>query len=337
MKELLKKLARDQALSEAQTFELFELLISPDQPGAATEGMIGAYLFATAVRLPTADELTGAARALRKHMVAFPERRSLRLLDTCGTGGSGRDTFNTSTVSALVAAAAGQPVAKHGNRAVTSRCGSADLLTALGIPIELTPEAAAAMLKRSGFAFLSAPAYHPATKRVAAVRKELGFRTIFNIIGPLCNPAEPVYQLVGVSDERLLPIVCETLLRLGTERALVVHALDGLDEISLCGATAIYELKSGAIRNYVVEPESFGFTRQPPSAFEGGTALASANRATALLGGEASPYSDIVLLNAGAALYVSGHAETIGDGIAIAEKTIASGAALRLIEALTQR
>lgn len=315
-------------MSAEETEAVFERFLTAE---GATDAQIAAYLALTASRLPTSAELVGAARCLRRHMLKV-DLGNERLLDTCGTGGSGYDSFNTSTIAALVAAAAGQPVAKHGNRGATSRCGSADLLNAAGVAIDISPQAMTDCVKKTGFGFFFAPNHHPATKRVVGIRRELGFRTIFNFLGPLSNPAGVQLQLLGVSNPRMVPVIAEALRDLGTERAMVVCGEDGLDEITLTGTTVAAEVAGGKIRQIVIDPQKLGFERAPIDQILGGEPAECLKLALDVLNGRPSPRRSLVEINAGAALAVSGKASSIEDGIRIARMVLQSGAALKVLD-----
>ena len=258
------------------------------------------------------------------------------LVDTCGTGGDGRGTFNVSTVSAFVAAGAGCRVAKHGNRRVSSRCGSADLLEALGVRIDLPPSEAARQLQTVGVTFLFAPQYHPALKNLEPIRRQLGFRTIFNLAGPLANPAGVKRQVIGVFDRSFLRPLANVLLRLGAEHVLVVHGDDGSDEITTLGVTYACELRSGAIREFDITPEELGIDRSDERLLAGGSAADNAAIARRILNGERSPARDIVVLNAGAAIHVSGLAGSLAEGVKRAAESIDGGAARSKLEQLQQ-
>ena len=324
----LTKLIAGHSLTAEETEEVFELFLRPD---GASDAQIAAYLTLTAQRLPTSAELVGGARCLRKHMIKV-DGGSKRLLDTCGTGGSGYDSFNTSTLSALVVAAAGQGVAKHGNRGATSRCGSADLLMAAGVAIDIPPVEMAKILRKTGFGFFFAPAHHPATKRVGGIRRELGFRTIFNFLGPLANPAGVQYQLLGVSNRLMVEVMAEALRDLGTERAMVVCGEDGLDEITLTGQTIVAEVEKGVIKQYLITPEQFGFNCVPIDEILGGEPDQAVKLALDVLAGKPSARLSLVELNAGAALAVAGKASSIEDGIAIARQVLQSGAGVKVLD-----
>jgi anthranilate phosphoribosyltransferase len=334
MKEIFSRLLQKQALSEAQAFELFQQMME----GAArslSDAQVGAYLFSTSERQIEGPELAGAARSLREHMIKVPLKESLsgkELLDTCGTGGSGLKTFNTSTAVAFVCAAAGQVVAKHGNRAITSASGSADVLEALGVVINLPPAGIIQLASETGFCFMLAPEHHPATKRAARIRRELGFRTIFNFLGPLVNPALAGYQLMGVSSRSMLPPIIEALRQLGVKRAMVVCGEDGLDEFTVNGVSEVRELKNGEVRAYHLLPEDVGIKRSSLNDLLIDSARDSAEKLRRVLQGFEGAGREIVSYNAGAALYVSGHAQTIKEGVVIAKDTLDSGAALSVLE-----
>jgi anthranilate phosphoribosyltransferase len=297
--------------------------------GNTTDAEIAALLTAMARRGETVDELTGFAETMRELAIPVPlteEERAL-LIDTCGTGGDGRGTFNISTGAALVAAAAGAKVAKHGNRGVTSKCGSADVLEALGIAVALPPELAVESLRTAGFMFLYAPALHPAMKRVLPVRRTLGFRTIFNIAGPLTNPAGAPAQIMGVFAPDRISLVAETMTRLGIRHAFVVHGSDGLDELTVTGASRVAEVHGSGVRMLEIIPEDAGLSRAPLSEL---AAAESATENAAILehifAGERGPKRDIVLLNAAAALVTSRIAANLREGVARATEALDSGA-----------
>jgi anthranilate phosphoribosyltransferase len=281
----------------------------------------------------TAEEITGAAMAMRERVTPL-KVDGAQLIDTCGTGGDGRGTFNISTIAALVAAGGGALVAKHGNRAVSSSCGSADLLMELGVAIDLDAPRMSEVLRRTGISFLFAPKLHPAMGAVVGVRRELGVRTIFNILGPLTNPAFARRQVLGVYADSLVDVVARVLVALGAQHALVVHSRDGLDEISISAPTRICEVAYGQVRTFDVMPEDLGIQRQPLEAVRGGDAQMNAAIARAVLGGASGPRADIVAANAGAALYVAGAAPTIRDGVALARQAIVSGKAMQKLEQL---
>ncbi len=327
--QVIKRIVDGHSLSRDEMYEVFGYVMD----GHATDVQKSALLIALRMKGETADEITGAAMAMRERVTPLDVDRE-GLIDTCGTGGDGRGTFNISTLSALVAAGAGALVAKHGNRAVSSACGSADLLIELGVHIDLDAARMSEVLRRTGISFLFAPKLHPAMSAVAAVRRELGVRTIFNVLGPLTNPAFARRQVLGVFAERLVDIVARVLLALGAENALVVHSHDGLDEISVSAPTHVCEVKDGALRSYDIEPEEIGVARHPIESMGGGDANENARIAHAVLNGEAGPRHDVVVANAGAALYVGGLAPTIRDGVALAKESLASGRAAAKLEQL---
>jgi anthranilate phosphoribosyltransferase len=302
--------------------------------GDATDIQVAALVTAIATRGPTVDELSGFVQAMRAMSKPVPlsEQERDQLVDTCGTGSDGQGTFNISTAAALVAAAAGVKVAKHGNRGVTSKCGSADVLEALGIPVELSPESAAECLRQTGFMFLYAPALHPAMKRLQPVRRALGFRTIFNLAGPLANPAGAKAQVVGVFAG--VDLVAESLARLGARHAFVVHGRDGLDELTLNGVSEVAEVREHTVRNFTLEPADAGLQQAPLSALEGCDAGGNASLIEKILQGEPGPRRDVVLLNAAAALVIAGHAVDFAGGVRRAADAIDSGAGLALLAQL---
>lgn len=322
----MSDLSFSEPLSEDQTKALIDSFLDNN----ASDNIIRSYLEATSNRVIDYRELIGAVKSLRQHMLKLDlslELQAKGILDTCGTGGSGLHTFNTSTAAAFVCAASSQPVAKHGNRAASSLCGSADVIEALGINLDLSIEQLARCLKQTNFCFMFAPKHHASTKRVAVIRRELGKRTIFNFLGPLCNPAQASFQVLGVSDYRMLEIVAKALPALGVKKALVVRGHDGLDEISLCAQTDVFEVKGSEIIKYVIAPEDFGFKRADLEEIKGQNAKDSAKILRAVLKGVHSSYSDLVALNAGAGLYVSKHAESLAQGIQLAKEILQKGKA----------
>jgi anthranilate phosphoribosyltransferase len=299
--------------------------------GEATPAQIASFLTALRMKGEAVAEIIGAAEAMRAHAVRLPDAPR-GTLDTCGTGGDARGTFNISTAAALVAAAAGVPVAKHGNRSVTSRCGSADVLEALGVPLDPPIERIARSLVEARFAFLFAPYFHSAMRHAAPVRREIGIRTIFNIVGPLTNPAGASYQLVGVFRRDLAALLARALGELGAERAWVVHGTDGLDEITLAGPTHVAAWETDTLRTFAIDPEAMGLRRAPAEALTGGTAQENAALVLRILRGADGPARDVVLLNAGAALVVAGRAEDLADGMRLAAHAVDSGAALATLD-----
>ena len=301
--------------------------------GAATPAQIGGFLVGLRMKGETVAEITAAARVMRSLAAQVPASRE-HLVDTCGTGGDGAGAFNISTAAAFVAAAAGARVAKHGNRSVSSKSGSADVLEAAGVNLELTPEQVGRCIHEVGVGFLFAPKHHAAMKHAIGPRREMGVRTLFNVLGPLTNPAGAPNQVLGVYDAKLVRPLAEVLQRLGSRHVLVVHADDGLDEISVQAQTSVSELKDGAIRDYRLAPEDFGFARSALNGLRVNDANESLGRVRAVLANEAGPARDIVALNAGAALYASGVAANLKDGVERALAAIASGAARAKLDAL---
>ncbi|MFC5467760.1 anthranilate phosphoribosyltransferase [Cohnella suwonensis] len=299
--------------------------------GEATPAQIGGTIIALRMKGETVDEITGFAEAMR----SFSSRVATEnedLLDTCGTGGSGIHKFNISTASAIIAAAAGARVAKHGNRAMSGKAGSADVLEALGVNINLTAEQAAVCLERTNICFMFAQLYHPALKHAAVPRRELGVRTIFNMLGPLANPANADRQLIGLYDRTKTATVAEVLGRLGLKRAMVVGSHDGLDEISLSAPTQVSELRNGEVTTYDISPEQLGLIRVSLGDVQGGNAVENAQIIRRVLGGERSAYRDVVLANAGACIYVAGRAESLEDGVKVAAATIDAGLAAEKLQ-----
>jgi anthranilate phosphoribosyltransferase len=295
-----------------------------------------AILIGLRVKVETVSEIAAAATVMREMAATVPVSDRRHLVDTCGTGGDGAHTFNISTAAAFVAAAAGARVAKHGNRGVSSRSGSADVLEALGVHIDLTPEQVGRCIDDIGIGFMFAPRHHGAMRHVAPIRKTLGVRTIFNILGPLTNPAGAPSQLMGVFHPDLVGIQARVLQQLGSRHALVVHGRDGLDEISLCAPTQIAELREGWIREYEFDPTRHGLTYCEPAALRADGATASAERIRAVLANETSPARDIVALNAGAALYAADVAPTLDDGVALAREVLANGRAAERLAQLAR-
>jgi anthranilate phosphoribosyltransferase len=324
--------------------------------GKCTDAQIAALLIALRMKGETVEEIVGFAEAIRAAAAPLPIARNGEaiavtgtgrealaeecendsLVDTSGTGGDASGTFNISTATALVTAGAGVRVAKHGNRSISSKCGSADVVEALGINIQLSPERAAQCLREVGICFLYAPNLHPAMKQVQGVRRELRMRTMFNLLGPLTNPARANGQVVGVYSLELVEKLAEALSMLGLRRALVVHGLDGLDEITITGVTRIAEAREGSVRSYEVEPEEFGMKRAALEELSGGDAVENARIIRAVLGGEKSARTDVVLLNSAAALVAAGKADHIGAAVPLAAKSIDSGAAAGKLEALVR-
>lgn len=318
----IKKIVEKQSLTENEG----RAVINEIMKGEATSAQIGAFLVGMRVKGETSEEILGAVKALRDNMTQVDVQYD-NLIDTCGTGGDGGKTFNISTAVAIVAASGGVKVAKHGNRAVSSQSGSADVLKELGIPVDLDSMESKKIIEDIGMAFLFAPNYHSAMKNVAKERKELATRTLFNLIGPLVNPAPIKGQLLGIYDGNLIETVGEVLLNLGLERAMVVHGDDGLDEITTTTTTKICEIKDGEIKTYKISPEDFGIKIANPEDIQGGSPKENAEIILGILKGTKGAARDIVVLNSGAALYVGKKAESLEEGIKKAEKLLDSGVA----------
>lgn len=331
VKGILNKLTNFENLSEEEVKNLFNLIME----GKLTDTQIGAILTALKMKGETIEEITAAANVMRQKAVKVPVKDKSKLVDTCGTGGDKVNTFNVSTISAFVVAGAEAKVAKHGNRSVSSKCGSADIMQALGVNIEMPPEIASKALEEVGIAFLFAPIYHPSMKNVIKQRRELGIRTIFNILGPLSNPAEAKYQLMGVFSEKLVESLAKVLSNLGIERGFVVHGLEGLDEVSITTKTFVAEINNGEILTYYVEPEDFGLRKANLSDIEGGDLECNLDIALKILKGEdIGVKADFVALNSGFALKASGIVDTIKEGVELAKETIYSGKAYEVLEKL---
>ena len=331
IREALKTLLAGDDLTPEAARETMSTIMS----GQATPSQIAGFLIALKQKGETAPELVGFVRALRENAVKV-ELDGRAAVDGCGTGGDGAGTFNLSTAASLVAAGAGVPVAKHGNRSVSSLCGSADLLEALGGSIERGPEAVREDIEKIGFGFMFAPRFHPAVKHAAAPRRELGVRTVFNILGPLCNPAAVRRQALGVYDPSLMPLMAEVLELLEAEHAMVMHSEDGLDEFSISAPTRFIEIKRGSRHFGVVEPEQVGLRRHRADAVLGGDASHNAALLKKVFAGESSAFRDATILNAGALVYVGGRAESIAEGVRSAEKAVDSGTASDVLERWVQ-
>jgi anthranilate phosphoribosyltransferase len=316
---------------QSLSMEAARLAMGSVMDGEATPAQLAALLVALRMRGETIEELAGFAAAMRERVVKVDAPEGT--IDTCGTGGDRSGTFNISTASALVVAAAGVPVAKHGNRAITSQSGSADVLEALGVRTDHDASSASAALREHGFAFLFAPGFHPAMRHAGPTRKEIGVRTAFNLLGPLTNPAGATRQVVGVGDPSAAPRLAEVLRLLGADRALVVHG-DGVDELPLDGSGVLYDVSAGGVERRKIDARDYGFARTATSALAGRDPSANAALLEAVLRGESSVRRDVVLLNAGAALMAAGRTETISDGIELAALTIDSGLAAQLLDAL---
>jgi len=330
--ELLKKLTSNRSLSREEMSALMETMLAGEQ----AEALSAAMLVALRMRGETVDEIVGAAQALRSAARTVPVRDPHTLVDTCGTGGDGHQTFNVSTASAIVAAAAGARVAKHGGRSVSGSSGSADVLESLGVRIDLGAEEAAACLDEVGLTFLFAPNYHATMKRVAPLRKLLGIRTLFNMIGPLSNPAMAGNQLVGVFEPRLVATFACALAELGVRRALVVHGVDGMDEVTISGPTMVAEVRDGSIAEYVLNPTDFGIPCRGIDRIRASGVEQARSLMLAALEGRDAPATAIVELNAGATLYLAGVADTVAEGVEAARVAIADGRARDKLEALAR-
>ncbi len=326
IREAIALLVDGRSLTEEQAAAVMDEIMS----GEATPAQFGAFVTALRVKGETVEEIAGMARVMRDK--ALRVKVDGPLLDTCGTGGDASGTFNVSTAAAFVAAGAGARVAKHGNRAMTSRCGSADVLEALGARIDLSPEQVADCLEKTGVGFMFAPGFHPAMKFAAGPRREIGVRTVFNILGPLTNPAGATCQVLGVADPSMAEKMAFVLGRLGSRRALVVHGRDGLDEMSISGPTMVCELAAGGVRHYEVTPQEVGLTPSEARSVAGGTPEENAAAMREVLAGRPGPLRDIVLLNAAAGLVAFESASTLGAGVSQAAEAIDGGAAGERLE-----
>jgi len=331
IREAIEKLVNRVNLSEAETIDVMNQIMT----GEATPLQVASFLTALRVKGETVEEIIGAARVMREkaHRVNVGSKT---VLDTCGTGGDQKGTFNISTASAFVVAGAGVNVAKHGNRSVSSQSGSADVLGALGVKIDAPKERVEACIDKVGIGFLFAPLLHEAMKYAVQPRRDIGIRTVFNLLGPLTNPAMASHQLLGLYSGELVGVVAHVLKNLGSVRAMAVHGLEGLDEISLCGPTKVAELRDGQVKEYTIEPEPLGLKKCRLEDLRGGNAEASAAIVRGVLRGDKGPARDVVLLNSGAALYVSGTAATIAEGLRFAAESIDSGKARQKLEQLIQ-
>ena len=327
IREAISAVVAGRDLTEAEAAAVMEELMSE----TATPSQAAALLVALRLKGETVDEITGMVRVMREK--ALKVEVSGDVLDVVSTGGGSFDPFNISTAAALVSAGAGVRVAKHGNRGFTSAAGAADVLEALGAKLELTPEQSKACLEQTGFAFLFAPALHPAMRFVGPTRREIGIRTIFNSLGPLTNPAGAQHQLLGVGDAEVAAKVAAVLSRLGVGRALVVHSEDGLDEVSLGAPTTVHELNGSELKTYTLTPEEAGFERIPLSAVKTGTKEENAARMRAVLAGKAGPDREYTLINAGAALVAANRAASVKEGVVLARQAVDSGAAAKVLEA----
>ena len=331
IKEAIVKIVNKQDLSYEEAYEVMNEIMD----GKTTATQNAAFLAALSTksaRAETTDEITGCAAAMREH--AKQVTTDMELFEIVGTGGDNAQSFNISTTAALVAASGGMKVAKHGNRAASSRCGTADCLEALGVNIDQSPNLCRALLKDVGMCFFFAQKYHSSMKYVGAIRKELGFRTVFNILGPLTNPGSPSMQLLGVYDDYLAEPLAQVLIHLGVKRGMVVYGMDKLDEISLSAPTRICEIKNGWFKSYTITPEEFGFARCKKEDLRGGTPEENARITLAILNGEKGPKRDAVLLNTGAALYIGEKAQSLKEGTELAASLIDSGKAAETLQKL---
>jgi len=331
IREAIDKLVNRIDLSETDTVDVMNQIMT----GEATPLQVASCLTALRMKGETVAEITGAARVMREkaHRVNVGGKT---VLDTCGTGGDQKGTFNISTTSAFVVAGAGVNVAKHGNRSVSSQSGSADVLGALGVKVDAPKERVEQCIAKIGIGFLFAPLLHEAMKYAMEARRDIGIRTIFNLLGPLTNPAMATHQLIGIYSGELVSTIANVLKNLGSARAMVVHGLEGLDEISLCGPTKVAELRDGHVNEYTLDPEQVGLRRCAMAELHGGSAEQSAVIVRGVLSGDQGPAREVILLNSGAALYVSGSAATIPDGIKLAAESIDTGKARRKLEQLVE-
>lgn len=326
IREAIEKVVAGRDLTRDEAAAVMEEIMT----GQATPAQFGALMTALRLKGETVQEIAGFASVMRRMATGVSPRRPV--VDTCGTGGDGQGTFNISTTAAFVAAGAGATVAKHGNRSMTSKCGSADVLEALGVNISLTPAQVETCLDEAGIGFMFAQVFHPAMKFAAGPRREIGIRTVFNILGPLTNPAGAHAQVLGVASPSLVERMAEALALLGSHHALVVHGEDGIDEISVCAPTRVSEVRDGEIRSYTVAPEDFGFSRASLDDVRGGDAETNATITRSILSGADGPRRVVVLLNAAAALVASDLADDLADGVKLAAKAIDSGAAAERLE-----
>jgi anthranilate phosphoribosyltransferase len=331
IREAIEKLVNRVGLSEGETIDVMNQIMT----GEATPLQVASFLTALRMKGETIEEITGAARVMREkaHRVHVGSKA---VLDTCGTGGDQKGTFNISTTSAFVVAGSGVNVAKHGNRSVSSQSGSADVLGALGVKVDASKERVEACIEKIGIGFLFAPLLHEAMKYAVQPRRDIGIRTIFNLLGPLTNPAMARYQLIGLYSGELISMIAHVLNNLGSDRAMVVHGVEGLDEISLCGPTKVAELRNGQVKEYTIEPEQFGLAQCRLEDLHGGSPEQSATIVRSVLEGKKGPTRDVVLLNSGAALYVGRAAASIEDGMGLAAESIDSGKARQKLERLAQ-
>ena len=333
IKEAIVKIVNKEDLTFEEAYAVMNEIMSGETSPTQNAAFLAA-LSTKSARAETTDEIAGCAAAMRAH--ATKVETDMELFEIVGTGGDNSQSFNISTTAAIVAAAGGMKVAKHGNRAASSRCGTADCQEALGIHIEQTPEKCKELLEQVGMCFFFAQKYHTSMKYVGAIRKELGFRTVFNILGPLTNPGSPSLQLLGVYDVYLVEPLAQVLMNLGVKRGMVVYGQDKLDEISMSAPTTVCEFRDGWFKTYTITPEQFGFERCTKADMEGGTPLENADITRAILKGEKGHKRNAVLMNAGAAFYIGGKAENMEAGIALAAKLIDSGKAMETLDKLIE-
>jgi len=333
IKEAIVKIVNKEDLTYDEAYAVMNEIMSGESTPTQNAAFLAA-LSTKSAKAETTDEIAGCAAAMRDH--ATKVDTGMDIFEIVGTGGDNAQSFNISTTSAIVAAAGGMKVAKHGNRAASSKCGTADCLEALGVNIQQDPEKCVELLEKAGMCFFFAQKYHTSMKYVGAIRKELGFRTVFNILGPLTNPGSPKMQLLGVYDEYLVEPLTRVLISLGVERGMVVYGQDKLDEISLSSPTTICEFKDGWYKTYVINPEDFGMSKCSKADLVGGTPEENAQITRNILNGEKGPKRDAVLLNAGAALYIGGKAESFADGIKLAAEIIDSGKATETLEKIIE-
>lgn len=331
IREAIEKLVNRVSLSETETIAVMNQIMT----GEATPLQVASFLTALRMKGETVEEITGAARVMREkaHRVRVGSKT---VIDTCGTGGDQKGTFNISTTCAFVVAGAGVNVAKHGNRSVSSQSGSADVLAALGVKVDAPKERVEACIEKIGIGFLFAPLLHEAMKYAVQPRRDIGIRTVFNLLGPLTNPAMATHQLIGLYSGDLVATIAQVLKNLGSLRAMVVHGVEGLDEISLCGQTKVAELRDGKVTEYMIEPEQLGLQRCTLEELRGGSAEESAGVVRGVLQGTKGPSRDVVLLNSGAALYVSGKANSIDQGMRLAADSIDTGKAREKLQQLVR-
>lgn len=329
--DAIRKLVEGDSLTREEANEVMDQVMSGD----ATPAQVAAFITALRMKGETVPEIAGCAEVMREKATPIPLDRH-DLVDTCGTGGDGSHTINVSTAAALIAAGAGIPIAKHGNRSVSSRCGSADVLKELGVNIEAVPEVVGRCIEQAGVGFFFAPAWHGAMKHAIGPRREIGIRTVFNILGPLCNPARVRRQVVGVYDPDLLEVVAGVLQELGSEHVWVVHGSDGLDEITVTGPTHVAELKDGMIRRFDVRPLDVGIQERNPEDLKGGEPAECAKIILDILQGWKGATRDICVINAAAAIVVGGKAEDLGEGVKLARDSIDTGKALEVLEKLVR-